>query len=184
MPFEGWTMGATSSCINDIANDDFAHILHIEEVKNNGNNSETDTDTDEDDSDNKCDYERDMNPNEKMPMLKTRKAPILQIPQIRTSASNNNILDLESSSTAASSAHGESSFLSVPGMGASSSTTNISEMKSSGSDVSISFFLDRDDAGEEYDDENTFANVNSNTLLEPTRKKSNVNVTFLLDDQD
>lgn len=56
-------------------------------------------------------------------------------------------------------------------------------MKQSSSDVSISFFLDRDDNNETFD-ENTFANVNANALSEQTRQQSNSNVAFLLDDQD
>lgn len=160
--FEGWTMGATSSCINDIANDDFAQILHIEEVK-----GDDDSGTDE-----------SVGHAENIPMLKSK----LKIPNIRTSVSDNSLshmLDLAESIVTSN----ENSFLTIPSMGAAATAPNMSEMKASGSDVSISFFLDRDDAGEAFD-ENTFANVNSNTLLEPTRKKSNVNVTFLLDDQD
>lgn len=155
-------MGATSSCINDIANDDFAHVLHIQEA--------SDHDSEEDDSD----LEENA---EKVPMISVTN--LLNVPQIRTSVSDNSIsyvLD-PTSDPADSNKH---SFLNVPSANASSSAQNLAEMKSSGSDVSISFFLDRDDAGEAFD-ENTFANVSANT---PSRKRSNNNVTFLLDDQD
>lgn len=166
-PFEGWTMGATSSCLNDIANDDFAQILHIEGAKD----EEHGTDTDDD----KCDYDESIH-NERMPMLQSN---TLQVPRIRTSLSDSSILSALHFADSTANSSNENAFLTVPSAG----TPSMSVIKNAGSDVSISFFLDRDDAGEAFD-EYTFANVNSNTLLEPTRKKSNVNVTFLLDEED
>lgn len=127
-----WQMGATSSCINDIANDDFVPILNIEEVP---------------DVDNTDDYA----------ITNFNK---LSVPSsIHESASDHsisNILDLfEINQT-------NENVLAVP------TSVNPTEMKSSGSDVSISFFLDSEQCSDIYD-ENSFANVNSNILH---RKKS------------
>lgn len=163
-------MGATSSCLNDIANDDFAQILHIEDAKDDVEH-DTDTDTDDD----KCDYDESIH-NERMPMLQSN---TLQVPRIRTSHSDSSIsCALNYADSTANTSNGNACLT------VAAAPSSMSIIKNAGSDVSISFFLDRDDAGEAFDDEYTFANVNSNTLLEPTRKKSNVNVTFLLDEED
>lgn len=125
-----WQMGATSSCINDIANDDFVPILNIEEVS---------------DQDNK---------------LSNR----LTVPAIHESASDHsisNILELFESKNE----NTENSFLAVP------TSINPTELKSSGSDISISFFLDGEQSSDIYD-ENSFANVNSNSLNVSHRKES------------
>lgn len=146
--YSEWQMGATSSCINDIANDDFVPILHIEAVSEEENSS--------------------------MHEVNTSTLPInLTVPVIHTSASDNsisNILDLLDTKNETL----EKTLLSVP---LQASTSN-SDMKSSGSDVSISFFLDRENIDEAYD-ENNFANVNNNLLIEQKKEKSNV--TFSLD---
>lgn len=120
-----WQMGATSSCINDIANDDFIPILNIEDVADEENSA--------------------------------------------ACGMNHNGLPLD--------VKARDSLLSVP---MPNTTTTSTEMKSSGSDVSISFFLDRE-MDDTYD-ENNFANVNSNSLNTPYRKKSNSNVSFKLDE--
>lgn len=134
-------MGATSSCINDIANDDFIPILHIEEEMKE-NNTET-----------------GFVENENM----------LSIPAIHTSASDNsisNILDFLGTNDTI-----ENSFHAVP-----SRTT---ELKSSGSDVSISLFLD---TYVDACDENTSANVDTNISSNQNQKRSNSNVCFQLDE--
>lgn len=145
--YSEWQMGATSSCINDIANDDFVPILHIEAVSEEENCS--------------------------MHEVNTSTLPNLTVPVIHTSASDNsisNILDLLDTKNETL----EKTLLSVP----LQASTSSSDMKSSGSDVSISFFLDRENIGEAYD-ENDFANVNNNLLSEQKKEKSNV--TFSLD---
>lgn len=163
-------MGATSSCLDDIANDDFAQILHIEDAKDDEHN---DTDTDDD----KCNYDESIH-NERMPMLQSN---TLQVHRIRTSLSDSSISCEQICADSIANSLNENAFLTVPS--SSAATPNVSAIKNAGSDVSISFFLDRHDAGETFD-EYTFANVNSNTLMEPTRKKSNVNVTFSLDEEE
>lgn len=154
---DGWQMGATSSSINDIANDNFVPILNIEEF--------TGGDNDEDDEGTAL----IINENTTI----TKSSNMLSVPTIRTSASDNsisNVLDFLGTNS-------ENVLLSVPGR-----RTSAGELKSSGSDVSISFFLDREQMSDTYD-ENTFANVNTNVLDERNRKKSNANVTFQLDDE-
>lgn len=152
---QGWQMGATSSCINDIANDDFVPILNIEdyaEEENDGAALLINEDT-----------------------ATPRSSNMLSVPTIRTSASDNsisNILDFLGTNNELK----DNSLLSVPYRRPSAG-----ELKSSGSDVSISFFLDREQMSDTYD-ENTFANVNTNVLDERNRKKSNSNVTFQLDE--
>lgn len=141
-------MGATSSCINDIANDDFLPILHIEEVfeENNRPNNEDSTEVN---------------------------SKNLSVPAIHTSPSDDsisNILDLLDNEQM------EGKLLTVPQQAA---TTKTSEMRSSGSDVSISFFLDRELSGDPYD-EFEFANVNSNVLSPQNSEHSN-RVKFSLD---
>lgn len=149
--YTDWQMGATSSCINDIANDDFVPILRIEEVA-------------EDENKRPSQYAD----NRKLSVNEVR-TNTLSVPTIRTSASDNsisNILDLFDTNKEAL----EKSLLTVP---MQASSTSLAEMKSSGSDVSISFFLDRENIGDAYD-ENDFANVNTNTLSEQKKEKSNV----------
>lgn len=134
--YKDWQMGATSSCINDIANDDFVPILRIEESEpTNGKHFE------------------DVR---KLSLIETKRNT-LSVPAIRTSLSDNsisNILDLMDTNNETL----EQTLLHVPGQTASSTT---GEMKSSGSDVSISFFLDRENIGDAFDEVN-FANVNTN----------------------
>lgn len=153
----GWRMGATSSCINDIDNDDFVPILNIEEYAN------------EDDEANLI-----INNKSTMPRS-SNDSHLLSVPGIRTSASDNsisNMLDFIGNNNELE----ENASLSVP-----LRRTSAGELKSSGSDVSISFFLDREQISDIFD-ENTFANVNTNVLDERNRKKSNANVTFQLDE--
>lgn len=150
---DGWQMGATSSCINDIANDDFVPILNIEE------------------------FAEEENEGAALIINETRaqSSNMLSVPAIRTSASDNsisNILDFLGTNNEMK----ENTYLSIPRRRPSAC-----ELKSSGSDVSISFFLDREQIGDTFD-ENTFANVNTNVLDERNRKKSNANVTFQLDE--
>lgn len=145
--------GATSSCINDIANDDFVPILQIEEVMKDTNNESKIRDIDD--------------PN------------MLSIPKIHTSASDSsisNILDFLGNNSET-----ENLFLQVPmaskfkSSGSLNSRRNSSCGSRKSSDVSLSFFLDREHIGDTYD-ENTFANVNAD------RKTSNSNLTFQLDE--
>lgn len=149
-------MGATSSSINDIGNDDFIPILHIEDMQQDENNplnliiKKT--------------YQNSQN-----------EGKIQPIPKIKTSTSDTSISNkwdlLNSNDTI------EEKLL-VPEV---MTNKNIFAMKSSGSDVSISFFLDRDHINDTYD-EQTFANVNANVAyIEQKRKKSDSNVTFQLD---
>lgn len=129
-------MGATSSCLNDIANDDFLPILRIEECKSNdGQHLE----------------------NVRKLSLNETGNTSLPVPEICTSVSDNsisNILDLMDTNNDPL----EQKLLHKPIQATSS---NIAEIKSSGSDVSISFFLDRENIGDAYDEAN-FANVNTN----------------------
>lgn len=118
--YEGWKMGDTSSCINDIDNDDFIPIFNIEEIKQNEKISPHSMNGDE---------------------LKPQK--------FVTYSSKFNSLNQNES-------------LAVP---LEKEKKNMHEMKSSGSDVSISFFLDRDYINDIYD-EHTFANVNADVDLE------------------
>lgn len=147
-----WHMGATSSCINDIANDDFVPILNIDEVSDEENPNSTI---------NKRNY---IIPNYNK----------LSVPAIHESASNHsisNILDFLDTSNE----NTNGSLLAVP---LANTPINSNEMKSSGSDVSISYFLDREQFNEIYDGNNS-ASVNSAV---PYRKKSNSNVSFKLDE--
>lgn len=134
--YRDWQMGATSSCINDIANDDFIPILRIEESEpTNGKHFE------------------DVR---KLSLIETKRNA-LSVPTIRTSLSDNsisNVLDLMDTNNETL----EQTLLHVPVQATSSST---GEMKPSGSDVSISFFLDRENIGDAFDEVN-FANVNTN----------------------
>lgn len=167
MPYDGWHIGAASSNINDIANDDFAQILHIDEPKYDDNEYD---DSENGDSEN----------GENVPMIGSSSNSSLS-PGIQMLVSDNstpNLVDLADSNTNQTNPT-DNSFLTVQS-NASDATT---PMKQSSSDVSISFFLDRDDNNETFD-ENTFANVNANALSEQTRQQSDTNVTFLLDDQD
>lgn len=156
---DGWQMDATSSClntcINDIANDDFVPILNIEEFAE----------------------EEEENEGAALILNETiaQSSNMLSVPGIRTSASDNsisNILDFLGTNNELK----ENSYLSIPRRRPSAC-----QLKSSGSDVSISFFLDREQIGDTFD-ENTFANVNTNVIDERNRKKSNANVTFQLDE--
>lgn len=130
-------MGATSSCVNDIANDDFVPILRIDECESSNIKHFED--------------ERKLSLNE-------IQKNTLSIPAIiRTSVSDNsisNILDLMDTNNETL----EQTLLHISLQATSSS--NI-EMKSSGSDVSISFFLDRENIGDAFDETN-FGNVNTN----------------------
>lgn len=135
VPTYGWQMGATSSCINDIANDDFIPILRIDESE--PINVPT----------------RHVEDVRKLSLIETKKNT-LSIPVIRTSHSDNsisNILDLMDTNSETL----EQTLLHIP------APTAPGEMKSSGSDVSISFFLDRENIGDVFDEVN-FANVNTN----------------------
>lgn len=150
-------MGATSSCINDIANDDFIPFLHVEEVHQD-EESRTHFVT----RDNLSMTQDDAN--------------TLSIPKIQSSTSDNsisNILDFLDTNDKVP----MDSFLNVP-----QDPNNIFEMKPSRSDVSISFFLDREHISDTFD-EQTFANVNAD-IREQSRKKSNTNVSFHLDNMD
>lgn len=133
--YRDWQMGATSSCINDIANDDFVPILRIEESEpTNGKHTE------------------DVR---KLSLIETRKNTFsLSVPAIRTSLSDNSISNLMDTNNETL----EQTLLHVP---VQTATSNSAEMKSSGSDVSISFFLDRENIGDAFDEVN-FANVNNN----------------------
>lgn len=152
----GWRMGATSSCINDIDNDDFVPILNIEEYADENDEAKL-----------------IINNNSSLPQS-SNDSRLLSVPGIRTSASDNsisNMLDFIGNNNEM-----RESTLSVP-----LRRTSAGELKSSGSDVSISFFLDREQISDIFD-ENTFANVNTNVLDERNRKKSSANVTFQLDE--
>lgn len=131
-----WQMGATSSCINDIANDDFVPILRIEEPEpTNGKHLE------------------DVR---KLSLIETKKNT-LSVPVIRTSLSDtsiSNILDLMDTNNETL----EQTLLRVP---VQTTSSNSGELKSLGSDVSISFFLDRENIDDAFDEVN-FANVNTN----------------------
>lgn len=135
-------MGATSSCLNDIANDDFVPILRIEECEsNNGKHSED---------------------GRKLSLIEIKNNSLSVPAIIRTSVSDNsisNILDIMDTNNETL----EQTLLSIP--------IPANEMKSSGSDVSISFFLDRENVEDAYDEVN-FANVNTN-LIERKKEKSN-----------
>lgn len=114
-------MGATSCCINDIANDDFTPILNVD----NGHVSfESPT------KENLC---------EEYMEVKSRS---------------------------------DTNFLKIPNRLEILSTNTI---KTSGSDVSISFFLDSEPIYETYD-ENAFANVNSNVSKPELEEGSDPNV--------
>lgn len=132
-------MGATSSCINDIANDDFVPILRIEET-----------------SPIKGKHLEDIR---KLSLNETRKNSLsLPVPAIRASHSDNsisNILDLMDTNNEIL----EQTLLHVP-VQATSNGVEIKSMKSLGSDVSISFFLDRENIGDVFDEMN-FASVNN-----------------------
>lgn len=144
-------MGPTSSCINDIANDDFVPILHIDEI------------TEEDNRSNNVDLTEVNSKN-------------LSVPVIHTSPSDesiSNILDLLDTNNEQM----EGTLLTVPQQVASPKT---SEMRSSGSDVSISFFLDREQNCDPYD-EFEFANVNSNILSQQNNELSNVKFSLSMD---
>lgn len=153
---DGWRMGATSSCINDIANDDFVPILNIEEFADEEND------------------ETNLIVNENLTIAQS--SNMLSVPAIRTSSSDasisNSMLDFIGTNNELK----ENASLSVPHRRPSAC-----ELKSSGSDVSISFFLDREQINDMFD-EQTFANVNTNLLDDRNRKKSNANVTFQLDE--
>lgn len=131
-------MGATSSCVNDIANDNFVPILRIEESEPSNR--------------------KHLEGVRKLSLIATEKnTQSLSVPVIRTSASDNsisNILDLMDTNNETL----EQTLLHVPIRAVSS---NSAEMKSSGSDVSISFFLDRENIDDAFDEVN-FANVNTN----------------------
>lgn len=139
-------MGATSSNLNDIANDDFVPFIHIEEIS-----EETST---------KSNLSNERN---------STNTNALLLPSIHTSASDtsiSNILDLMENNNSSF----DKPLLTVP--------NNANEMKTSGSDVSISFFLDREYSGDGFD-ENSFANVNTNMLYD--QKSDKPNVSFSLD---
>lgn len=119
-PTFGWQMGATSSCINDIANDDFVPILQIESFTQDFNNSESGKHSNDVKNSN------------------TFSVPIIQI--CESDNNNSNLLSL----------HDETTHLPLT-----------REIRSSGSDVSLSFFLDSEQMSYVFDD-NSFANVNSN----------------------
>lgn len=159
-------MGPTSSCINDIGNDDFPQILHIEEASDDDEDGKSDSGT-------------------------LDATPIIQLnshtlfaPIMRTCASDNSISQiLEKSNGNLNYQFTENEYVSLP------STTNelmppATEMKSAGSDFSISFILDRDNLSENYD-ENTFANVNTNALGVPGSSMkealSDISISNLLD---
>lgn len=119
-PSYGWQMGATSSCLNDIANDDFLPILHIEPLLDGMNMSES------------TNYSRQL-----------ISSNTLTVPSIHISESgnsNSNILDIFDNNI--------------------ETIESTREIKSSGSEISISFFLDREPMSDVFD-ENNFANVNS-----------------------
>lgn len=135
--YHEWEMGATSSCINDIANDNFVPILRIEESETTNG--------------------RHLEDARKLSLNETGKNT-LSPPVIRTSLSDNslsNILDLMDTNNETL----EQTLLHVPVQTTSNSSV---AMKSSGSDVSISFFLDRENIGDAFDEIN-FASVNNNT---------------------
>lgn len=134
--YREWQMGATSSCINDIANDDFVPILRIEESEPINVKHSDDV--------------------RKLSLIETKKNT-LAVPAIRTSRSDNsisNILDLMDTNNETL----EQTLLHVP---VQTTSSNSADLKSSGSDVSISFFLDRENIGDTFDEVN-FANVNTN----------------------
>lgn len=134
--YREWQMGATSSCINDIANDDFVPILRIEESEPINVKHSEDV--------------------RKLSLIETKKNT-LAVPAIRTSRSDNsisNILDLMDTNNETL----EQTLLHVP---VQTTSSNSADLKSSGSDVSISFFLDRENIGDTFDEVN-FANVNTN----------------------
>lgn len=145
-----WKMGATSSSINDISNDDFVPFLHIEEVTG--------------DKDDPSRFE------DKKDCSVTKNT--LSIPVIHTSASDNsisNVLDLLDTNND----NLNSTLLSIP---LQASFAGASKIKSSSSDVSISFFLDREHFGVGFD-ENNFANVNNNMLSDQKNDDDIVNFT-------
>lgn len=145
-----WKMGATSSNINDIANDDFVPFLNVEEVTR-------------EEVDISC-FEADQNSVNKNS---------LSIPVIHTSASDHsisNVLDLLDTNNDTL----ENTLLSVP---LQASFANASEMKSSSSDVSISCFLDRENFGNTFD-EHDFASVNNNMLSDQKSDDNDVNFSL------
>lgn len=83
VPYDGWHIGAASSNINDIANDDFAQILHIDEPKYDDN-----------------EYD-DIENGENVPMIASSSNP-LSSPGIQMLVSDNstpNLVDLADSNT-------------------------------------------------------------------------------------
>lgn len=167
MPCEGWQMGPSSSCVNDIANDDFLQILHIDET------SDVDDNID------------DENRIERRPIIQIN-SNNLHVPQIRTSLSDTSICNLmDSANSGVINQARSNQNLSVP-YGHRSNSLTVPGIRSAPSDVSISLFLDQH--SNEPFDENTFADVNTN-LLNPTRYRttsatsnaSNVSISHILD---
>lgn len=127
-----WQMGATSSCMNDIANDDFVPILRIDEYKT-ANKTHTE--------------DRNLSLNE-------YEKKNLSVPAIRTSQSDtsiSNILDLMDTNNETL----NQTLLHAPIPPSSSINA---ETKPSRSEISISFFLDREN-NDDAPDEGDFANI-------------------------
>lgn len=149
-------MGETSSCINDIANDELIPILHDKEVQR-------------DESVPKCSVDMD---NFILSQSKDKVPIVSNISSLESDESPSNDLSLSEFSN--------NNSLQVP---QDETKKNLFAMKSSGSDVSISFFLDREHIDNVYDDDRNFASVNSNIVkCERKNKINSSNVTFQLNE--
>lgn len=153
MPYDGWYTGAASSSLNDIANDEFTQILHIEEASDDGTSQIEDTDDD-------------------APIME-RRLSSTSVAKIRSTLSNN------STANNTDGISGNFVAISVPDTAAitmkpSSSDVSISLLLDADDDDSNESFEDDDD---------TFGNANVNLLGNPTRKRSSTNASFRLDDE-
>lgn len=173
LPVEPEYLGAASSCINDIANDDFPQILNIQPP------------TDEDESEDGSDE------SETAPIISSRRnssiSNALKVPQIRMTNSDNSIshvLDAADGELSQSVPSDGGLFMKIGSQRKQSLCLPVPDMKQASSDVSISHILDRDNGTESFD-ENNFASVNANKLSVPvmmTPSTSDVSISFILDE--
>lgn len=99
-----WQLGAASSCLNDIANDDFPQILRIEEATD-----------DEDETD-----------NANLPIIQLNSGK-LNLPQMRQTTSTNSISNILDNVTDCPRID-DGTYLDVPGMKPSASDMSISHI--------------------------------------------------------